>query len=127
MTLNLQSEDLVLGYATINDVVLKPGNNTVALRGNLDIATVLQNIPQIVSSQRDALRSGELELIATGNSTIYNGNHIHYYEEILKDLELTARVPIMTLLLDTVQGMLGGDDLQDTLKDVKDALRSFKI
>lgn len=126
MTLNLKSQDLVLGYAKINDVVLKPGNNTVSLRGVLDIGTVLDNVSEVITAQKEALRQGELELTATGNSTIYNGNHIDYYEQILKDLELTARIPIMSVLLDTVQGMLGGEDFQDALSDIRDNLRNGK-
>lgn len=127
MTLNLKNEDLLLGYAKINDVVLKPGNNTVSLRGVLNIGTLLDNISEVITEQKEALRQGELELTATGNSTIYNGNHINYYEQILKDLELTARIPIMSVLLDTVQGMLGGDDFQDALSDIRDNLRNGKI
>lgn len=69
MTVDLKSQDLVLGQATILNVVLKPGNNTVSLRGNLDIDKVLDNFSDIVESQRDALQNGELELTATGNST----------------------------------------------------------
>lgn len=90
MTVDLKSQDLVLGQATILNVVLKPGNNTVSLRGNLDIDKVLDNFSDIVESQRDALQNGELELTATGNSTTYNGVHIPYYETILKGLDLTA-------------------------------------
>lgn len=75
-----------------------------------------------MAAQKEALQQGELELTATGNSTIYNGNHITYYEQILKDLELTTRIPIISVLLDTVQGMFGGDDFQDALSDIRDSL-----
>ena len=124
MTVDLKSQDLVLGQATILNVVLKPGNNTVSLRGNLDIDKVLDNFSDIVESQRDALQNGELELTATGNSTTYNGVHIPYYETILRGLDLTARVPIMKILFGTVEGMMGGSDFNDALGRFRDALRN---
>ncbi|RJE20820.1 hypothetical protein PHISCL_06839 [Aspergillus sclerotialis] len=122
MTVNLKSQDLVLGQATILNVVLKPGNNTVSLRGDLDIDKILNNISDIVAAQRDALQDGELELTATGNSTTYNGVHIPYYETILRGLDLTARVPIMKIFFGTLEGMMGGSDFDDALERFRDAL-----
>lgn len=108
VTLNLQSKDLVLGHALIQNVVLRPGNNTVDLSGRLEISTVLSNLGQILENSAEAIREGSIELSATGNQTIYNGQHIPYFERVLNNLTLTTRVPIMKLLLDTVQGFLSG-------------------
>ena len=120
--MNLKSDDLILGQATIFNVLLKPGNNTVSLRGHLEIHTVIENFSQIFSSQKDAILDGDIQLSASGNSTIYNGHHISYYEEILNDLTLTARVPIMKALLGTVEGMTSDSDIGHALSQVSDAL-----
>lgn len=120
--MNLKSDDLILGQATIFNVLLKPGNNTVSLRGHLEIQTVIENFSRIFSSQKEAILNGDIQLSASGNSTIYNGNHISYYEEILNELTLTARVPIMKALLETVEGMASDSDIGNALSQVSDAL-----
>lgn len=110
MTLNLRSSDLIIGQATILNVLLKPGNNTVALRGRVEISTVLDNLSEILGAQKTALGDGELELSASGNSTIYDGVHIKYYEQVLNNLTLVARVPILQVLGDTLDGLLNNTD-----------------
>ncbi|OOQ89561.1 hypothetical protein PEBR_07759 [Penicillium brasilianum] len=110
VTLNLMSSGLIIGQATILNVILKPGNNTVALRGRMEIATVLENLSEILAAQMDALMDGELELSASGNSTIYNGVHIKYYEQVLNNLTILTRVPILEILGGTLQGLLNDTD-----------------
>lgn len=110
MTLNLKSADLIIGQATIFNVLLKPGNNTVALRGRVEISTVLENLSEILDAQKAALANGDLELSASGNSTVYNGVHINYYEEVLNKLTLVTRVPIVQILGGTLQGLLDNSD-----------------
>jgi hypothetical protein len=104
------SSDLIIGQATILNVVLKPGNNTVALRGRVDTTTVLENLSEILAVQKAALMDGDLELSASGNSTIYNGVHIKYYEQVLNNLTLITRVPILQILGGTLEGLLNNND-----------------
>lgn len=104
------SSDLIIGQATILNVVLKPGNNTVALRGRVDTTTVLENLSEILTVQKAALIDGDLELSASGNSTIYNGVHIKYYEQVLNNLTLITRVPILQILGGTLEGLLNNND-----------------
>jgi hypothetical protein len=106
VTVNIQSADLIIGQATTYDVVLKPGNNTVNVSGWIDLGTVLENLSEILSTQTKALEEGDIEITVTGNSTIYNGHHIGYYEEILNNLTLTTRVPFMNVLVGTIHGMM---------------------
>ncbi|KAL4864998.1 hypothetical protein BDV12DRAFT_211282 [Aspergillus spectabilis] len=109
VTLNLKSGDIVLGTALLPDVTLLPGNNSVGFTGKADINAALANIGGILAAQTDALRNGEIELSASGNQTIFNGEHIEYFERVLNNLTITARVPILKILLDTVGGFLGED------------------
>lgn len=134
VTLNLMSKDLILGHALIENVVLKPGNNTVDLSGRLEIGTVLDNLGTILENNAEAIREGNIELSASGNQTVYNGKHIPYFERVLNNLTLTTQVPIMKLVLDTVQGFLGnGSGLSDlgsmgnSLSNITDMLRDIDL
>lgn len=118
VTLNLKSEDLILGQATIYDVLLKPGNNTVSLKGHISIETIIDNFATIVSAQKDAILDGNIQLSASGNSTVYNGQHISYYEEILNGLTLTAQFPIIKALLGTFEGMASDSDIASALQQI---------
>lgn len=46
---------------------------------------------------------------ASGNSTIYNGQHIEYFEKVLNSLMLTTQMPLLAILMDSLKGILGGD------------------
>ena len=83
---------------------------------------MIENFSQIFSSQKEAIMNGDIQLSASGNSTVYNGNHISYYEEILNNLTLTARMPIMKALIGTVEGMASDSDIGQALSQVSDAL-----
>ncbi|KAL2861202.1 DUF3712 domain-containing protein [Aspergillus lucknowensis] len=124
VTLNLKSGDIILGTALLPNVTLRPGNNSVAFTGKADINTALANIVDILSAQTDALRSGEIELSASGNQTVFNGEHIAYFERVLNDLTLTARVPIIQILLDTVGDFLG-DDSEGVINTLTDILNNI--
>ncbi|KAL4808630.1 hypothetical protein BDV18DRAFT_157574 [Aspergillus unguis] len=118
VTLNLKSGSIILGTALLPDVTLVPGNNSLAFTGKLDIDSMLSNLGEIVNSQKDPLRSGLIELSASGNKTVFNGQHIPYFERPLNGLTLTARVSIINILADTVEGLMdGGFNLTDVSKD----------
>jgi len=96
-----------IGQGRIDNVLLRPGNNTVALTATANLAAIVGNLGSILSSQSTALQKGNIEIQASGNSTIYNGLHIPYYENVLNNLTISGQVPIVTILLDSVQQFLG--------------------
>ncbi|OBT43684.1 hypothetical protein VE00_05562 [Pseudogymnoascus sp. WSF 3629] len=108
VTLNIIVGGILLGNATMKNVYLVPGNNTVSARGVVNLKTAIMNLPAILSSQVGALTSGNIEMSASGNSTIYNGQHIEYYEKVLNALVLTTQFPLLSILMDSLQGVLGG-------------------
>ena len=70
MTLSLSTAQKgVVGNSTIYDMTLVPGNNTLAMTGIMDQALVLGSTNS----------SGFVDLIITGQSAIYNGQHLTYY------------------------------------------------
>ncbi|KAL4996719.1 hypothetical protein BDV10DRAFT_202311 [Aspergillus recurvatus] len=107
VTLNLKSGNIILGTALLPNVTLLPGNNSVGFTGKADITSALANIGPILSAQTVALKNGEVELSASGNQTMSNGEHIPYFERVLNDLTITARVSILKIVLDTLGGFLG--------------------
>jgi hypothetical protein len=63
----------VVGNSTINDMTLVPGNNTLSMTGILDQTLIIESMNS----------SGFVDLIITGQSAIYNGQHLTYYVSIL--------------------------------------------
>jgi hypothetical protein len=97
---------LVLGQGTIKNASLVPGNNTVSFGGIVDYATIFGNLEGIINAESDALTAGNIGLNARGNSTIYKGHHVSYYESILNNMTLSAQVPVTQLVVGSVGGLL---------------------
>ena len=128
-TFNLIIGTLNVGEATIYDLTLTPGENVKTLIGTLDFAKVIANLEYIINVSADALAAGNLRLVTTGKSTVYNGQHIPYYEKILGGLTLTADIPITTLLIGTLGGYLNGTagGLQNIINQIPVALLTGQI
>ncbi|KAF7627403.1 hypothetical protein AFLA_002784 [Aspergillus flavus NRRL3357] len=97
VTLDLKIDDIILGNGTINNVLLKPGNNSVPLRAVVDIPNAIKNIAPILAAETNALSQGNVMISASGQSTIYEGEHIPYFEKVLNNLTISANVPILKL------------------------------
>lgn len=109
LTLNMLSGDAKLGLVNVYNVALKPGNNSFDFDGEFYFKELVPNLATILDSQKDALGNGYIELNATGNATVVNGQHIKYVEEVLNKKTLRATIPVITLLTDVIGGVLNGD------------------
>jgi len=89
LTLSVPSVGLV-GIAYINDMTIRPGNNTLPMS-----AIVNQTL---ISGAID--KNGYVDLHIIGNSSIYNGQHLTYYEDALKSNELILPTNVEKLLTD---------------------------
>ncbi|KAI9679922.1 MAG: hypothetical protein M1817_004937 [Caeruleum heppii] len=92
VTLNLYIEGEFIGTSLIQDLTLRPGDNVVDMRSTTDRLIVLEKLGQF--------EDGILPVDVIGNSSIYNGQHLTYYEDALS--ANTQRI-----MLD-VGGALGG-------------------
>ncbi|KAF1817339.1 hypothetical protein P152DRAFT_387259 [Eremomyces bilateralis CBS 781.70] len=110
VTLNMLSGDLWIGTADIQNVSLNPGNNSFKLRGKLDLPTLLKNLPAILTTQMGNIGRGVISLNASGNKTVFNGEGIDWYDAVLNKLVISAEVPILKVLTDTVSQLIGGTD-----------------
>ncbi|RSM09133.1 hypothetical protein CEP52_004250 [Fusarium oligoseptatum] len=113
LTFNLMSGETRVGLVNLYDLQLRPGNNSVPFDGNFFFDELVPNLSEILDSQQEPLSHGYIELAATGNSTIVNGEHVKYIEGVLNKKHIKFTVPIITLLGDVVGGLLGAD--QDSL------------
>jgi hypothetical protein len=80
----------VVGNTTINDMTLYPGNNSLPMTGILDQLLVLES-----------LENGMVTLEISGQSAIYNGEHLTYYEVPLKNNVLTLVMNVTQVLADS--------------------------
>ncbi|KNG84320.1 hypothetical protein ANOM_008319 [Aspergillus nomiae NRRL 13137] len=83
--LDLKSGDLVIGNATIDNLVLKPGNHSSPVHGIMDLKVLLKNLVPILQTQASSIKNGYLTLDTVGKSVVYdasrspttpNGNNI---------------------------------------------------
>ncbi|GMF77380.1 unnamed protein product [Aspergillus oryzae] len=118
-------DDIILGNGTINNVLLKPGNNSVPLRAVVDIPNAVKNIAPILAAETNALSQGNVMISASGQSTIYEGEHIPYFEKVLNNLTISANVPILKVLFGTISTLVSSNP--DVMQNVTDALRDTDL
>ncbi len=110
LKLNLMSGDLRIGLITIYDVFIPPGNNSRYFNGELFLGTIMQNIGTVLASQGDALSEGNIQIDATGNATIVNGQHIGFIEAVLNKRRVSSTIPVTKLLGDAIGSFTGSGE-----------------
>lgn len=81
----------IVGNATILDLTIAPGNNTLPMTAIVDQTKVISSMD----------KDGFVNLLITGTSSIYNGQHITYYEKALASNVLSLRMNIQQVLADS--------------------------
>ncbi|KAB8072660.1 hypothetical protein BDV29DRAFT_202211 [Aspergillus leporis] len=122
--LNLKSGDLVIGNATIDNLVLKPGNHSTPVHGVLDIRALLKNLVTVLQTQASSIKEGYLTLDTVGKSVVYDGVEVPYYTEVMRNLTMTAKVPLGGLITNTLRGLLhdgSGHNILANLTDNSDS------
>ncbi|KAI1215173.1 uncharacterized protein F4807DRAFT_406187 [Annulohypoxylon truncatum] len=118
LSLNLMSGDLRIGLITVYDVYLPRGNNIRYFNGELFLDTLFQNIGTILSTQGDALSGGNIQINATGNATVVNGEHIRFIETILNNRTVTSTTSVVKLASDLISSFTNGS--QVSIPDILD-------
>lgn len=80
VTFNNYVQGDFIGTSLLNDLVLRPGNNTIPMRSIVNQTLVIE---KIVSDFKDGL----LPIDIVGNSSVYNGKHLPYFEKALQSSE----------------------------------------
>lgn len=77
ITMNLAIDGTAIGTSLLPNMVLKPGNNTFAMQSKVSQLEVLQLV-------RSKYNNGIVPLEITGNSSVYNGQHLEYFEAAIR-------------------------------------------
>ena len=85
--------DKHLGNSTINNLVLKPGDNILDMRSIIDQSIVLT---LLTSDYKD----GFLPIEIAAKQAVYNGVHLTYYEAPLKSHNFTTKLDVGKALKD---------------------------
>lgn len=110
VSLNVLSGPVLVGIVHIQDVVAPPGNTTLDFRGQVFIADIVKNIGPIIQSQASAIIDGNLNISASGNASVVNGQHIGYVENVLNNQVLSTEVPILELATQLAGGLLSSNN-----------------
>jgi hypothetical protein len=78
VTMNLSVDGEAIGTSLLPDLTLKPGDNTVPMQSIVKQLTVVRMI-------KEKYHNGIIPLEIKGNSSIYNGQHLDYYEKAIQD------------------------------------------
>lgn len=92
VTLSLSTAQAgIVGNSTVQDMTIRPGNNSLPM-------TAIVNQTALVSSLD---KSGKVNLTITGTSSVYNGQHLTYYEKALSSNVLTLEMNVLQILSDS--------------------------
>lgn len=81
----------VVGNATINDMTLVPGNNTLPMTAVINATKVLDSMDT----------EGNVEMMITGTDAVYGGQELSYYRDALKSNVLTLTMNVTQILADS--------------------------
>ncbi|KAI6588033.1 hypothetical protein MCOR06_006092 [Pyricularia oryzae] len=142
LTFNMWSGPVRLGTVDVHDVLAAPGDNLFDFRGVLLLRDLLPNLGAILASQASALGRGSIVLGVSGNSTVVNGRHVAFFEEVLNRERFETELSVVSVamqvlgglidpaasngtsaLLDTVSAVLGNKTLIDGIVDKLNASR----
>ncbi|KAA8576003.1 hypothetical protein MFRU_033g00340 [Monilinia fructicola] len=98
VTMQLSTAAGVIGNATIENMTLVPGNNTLPMTGTMDQTKVISSMDT---------KTGIVELNIVGQSSIYKGEHLVYYERALASNNLSLALNVKQVIADSTASLLG--------------------
>ena len=72
----------------------------------MDLKVLLKNLVPILQTQASSIKNGYLTLDSVGKSVVYDGVEVPYYTEVMRNLTMTAQVPLAGLITNTLRGLL---------------------
>lgn len=83
-------ESTYIGLSHIQNLVLRPGNNTVTMRSAINQTLVAE---KLLGHQ-----DGMLPITVVGNQSVYDGQRLRYFEDALKSQPLNVTLDIGSAL-----------------------------
>ncbi|KAM3535913.1 hypothetical protein MY4038_000689 [Beauveria bassiana] len=105
-TLDVFAAGVNIGYITIKDTVLNPGDNLQALDGFIDLRVLVANVGAIINSMALSLADGMIEVTVTGRECYIHGQRSTLIENVLNHRSLVIHGSIATVAADLVGGLL---------------------
>ncbi|KAA8643582.1 hypothetical protein EYZ11_009488 [Aspergillus tanneri] len=90
VTLNLSVEGTHIGESFLNDLVLRPGNNTVDMKAKINTESMIPFLSKF--------KDNVVPVDITGNSSVYNGKELPYFASALAANKLTVDMDILSAL-----------------------------
>jgi hypothetical protein len=89
MTTNGTTQEI--GTSTVQDMTIRPGNNSLPMTSILNTTTIVANLPA----------NGIINVTIVGQSAVYNGQHLSYYEKALSSNVLHLQMNVLQILKDS--------------------------
>jgi len=94
VTLDLSVDGQLMGYSYLDDLTLKPGNNTIPMFSNVNQTGVIS----LVSGNSSRYKGGIVPFTISGNSSVYNGQELPYFSKALAANNLTVHLNVSQAL-----------------------------
>ncbi|KAK2826887.1 hypothetical protein FQN49_007355 [Arthroderma sp. PD_2] len=91
LTLDLSIDDHPIGTSFLNDVIIKPGDNTIPMLAKADLAYVLEQ-------SQGKYSNGIVPVAIIGNSSVAHGQELPYYTKALAANKLMVDLNIPAIL-----------------------------
>lgn len=83
-----------MGQAYLDNLVIKPGNNTVPIAATIDEIAIFK----LVTTGNSTFKDGVVPFTIIGNSTIYDNKQLPFFTEALRANNLTFQVNVTQAL-----------------------------
>jgi hypothetical protein len=91
LSMSMYVGNVSIGNSTLDDVLLRPGNNTFSLRA-------LTNETTVAGLLFTAYKSGIFPITIVAEEAVYNGQHLPYYENALRANNMTVQLNVIEVL-----------------------------
>lgn len=107
------SPPVPIGNVSIDNLVLRPGPNTLPMRAQVDQGLV-------IGALLNTYRNGMVPMDIVGNTAIYDGQHLTYFESALQGLTQHVTLDVGSAIKSTIQ------DLNTTLAQYAQQLKTHQ-
>ena len=94
LTLDLSVAGKPMGQSYLDNLVLKPGNNTVPMTSTVDQSAIIK----MITSDDNPYKDGLVPFDIVGNSSFYNGKELPYFTKALASNNLTVHLNVTKAL-----------------------------
>ncbi|KAJ5591318.1 hypothetical protein N7450_005290, partial [Penicillium hetheringtonii] len=94
LTLDLSVAGKPMGQSFLDNLVLKPGNNTVPMTSTVDQTAIIK----MFTADGNPYKDGVVPFDIVGNSSVYNGKELPYFTKALASNNLTVHLNVSKAL-----------------------------